>query len=54
MSVPMYCDDCDGCGWREGGPTLQAKCPKCGGTGLVQSEVLAPPPPGKPSVEKSK
>lgn len=29
------CRDCDGCGWYEGGPTLQTRCEKCGGSGVV-------------------
>jgi len=29
------CDNCDGCGWYEGGKTLQTKCEKCNGTGVV-------------------
>lgn len=30
-----YCDRCDGCGWYEGGKTLQTECETCGGTGLI-------------------
>lgn len=33
--TPEVCMDCDGCGWTEGGKTLQTKCEKCGGTGEV-------------------
>ena len=29
------CMDCDGCGWVEGGPTLQTTCRKCDGKGEV-------------------
>lgn len=29
------CDQCDGCGWHEGGPTLQTHCKTCDGTGRV-------------------
>lgn len=32
----MYCDNCDGCGWYEGGKTLQTKCEKCNGAGKVE------------------
>ncbi len=32
----MYCDRCDGCGWYDGGRTLQTKCERCGGTGVVR------------------
>jgi hypothetical protein len=34
----VLCDNCDGCGWYEGGPTLQTTCEKCGGTGAVRAE----------------
>lgn len=30
-----YCLRCDGCGWYEGGPTIQTNCEKCGGTGVI-------------------
>jgi len=30
-----YCDRCDGCGWYEGGVTLQTQCEVCGGTGVI-------------------
>ena len=33
----VCCRDCDGCGWVEGGATLQTRCRACGGTGLVSS-----------------
>lgn len=33
-----YCDRCDGCGWYEGGPTLQTKCEDCNGTGTVEAK----------------
>jgi hypothetical protein len=35
---PQYieCDLCDGCGWYEGGPTLETQCERCGGTGQVK------------------
>lgn len=29
------CLDCDGCGWYEGGATIQTTCTKCGGTGEI-------------------
>ena len=38
-TVLTACDRCDGCGWYEGGQTLQVACEKCGGTGLVSTEV---------------
>ncbi len=31
----VYCGDCDGVGWTEGGPTLKTTCRTCAGTGLV-------------------
>lgn len=31
------CRNCDGCGWYEGGPTLQTTCSKCKGTGVVRT-----------------
>lgn len=31
------CDQCDGCGWYEGGPTLQTTCETCQGTGKVRN-----------------
>lgn len=30
------CDRCDGCGWYEGGKTLQTTCEECNGTGIVK------------------
>lgn len=30
-----YCGDCDGCGWIEGGKTLQTRCARCDGRGIV-------------------
>lgn len=35
------CRDCDGCGWTEGGATLQTTCKACAGTGLVRKEKTA-------------
>ena len=32
----QYCDNCDGCGWYEGGKTLKTTCGVCDGTGLVR------------------
>ncbi len=29
------CDQCDGCGWYEGGKTLMTFCRTCNGTGEV-------------------
>lgn len=31
----QYCDRCDGCGWYEGGKTLQTLCADCRGTGVI-------------------
>jgi hypothetical protein len=31
-----WCDNCDGCGWVEGGKTLKTTCSKCNGTGRVK------------------
>ena len=34
--LPMeWCDRCDGCGWYEGGKTLQTACEDCAGGGVV-------------------
>lgn len=33
IAIPE-CDQCDGCGWYEGGPTLKTTCISCGCTGL--------------------
>ena len=32
----MECDQCDGCGWVEGGETLTARCTTCHGKGKVR------------------
>lgn len=32
----IECDQCDGCGWHEGGPTLKTKCKTCKGRGWVR------------------
>lgn len=37
VSTAVYCDRCDGCGWYEGGKTLQTDCEKCKGTGVLDS-----------------
>jgi len=29
------CDQCDGCGWYEGGPTIKTECKHCNGTGKI-------------------
>lgn len=29
------CDNCDGCGWYEGGKALMTTCEKCNGTGIL-------------------
>lgn len=34
QSHVQYCDQCDGCGWYEGGPTLKTICQYCQGTGI--------------------
>jgi hypothetical protein len=53
----VYCDRCDGCGWYEGGPTLQTGCEKCKGRGTLAVEGGAPtamtkkPKPGKPKAK---
>lgn len=31
-----YCDDCDGCGWVEGGQALQTTCKTCKGKGILK------------------
>jgi hypothetical protein len=31
----VECDQCDGCGWYEGGPTLKTLCKTCNGTGKI-------------------
>lgn len=30
------CDQCDGCGWYEGGPAIQTQCEHCYGTGQIE------------------
>jgi uncharacterized phage protein (TIGR01671 family) len=30
------CDQCDGCGWYEGGPAIQTQCEHCNGTGQIE------------------
>lgn len=54
----VYCWRCDGCGWYEGGKTLQTKCEVCAGTGVLivdrakawqeRTPVAAPPPETTP------
>jgi hypothetical protein len=34
----IECERCDGCGWYEGGSTIQTQCEVCGGTGAVERE----------------
>lgn len=34
------CDQCDGCGWYEGGPTLKTTCEHCNGTGQIDGNDL--------------
>lgn len=36
MPTHEYCDDCDGCGWVEGGTALQTTCKTCKGKGIVK------------------
>lgn len=38
----VWCDNCDGCGWYEGGKTLQTRCEKCKGTGKVTEGEVVP------------
>jgi DnaJ-class molecular chaperone len=33
-----WCDQCDGCGWYEGGPALKTACTNCNGTGQVKKK----------------
>ena len=33
----MECDNCDGCGWTEGGRTLKTTCRTCHGKGKVRA-----------------
>lgn len=40
-----YCDDCDGCGWVEGGAALQTPCKTCEGEGVVLCRTPAKPTP---------
>ena len=35
-SAQNMCDECDGCGWVEGGRVLQTKCKPCNGTGIIK------------------
>ena len=35
LPTQQYCDDCDGCGWVEGGKAIQTTCHKCKGTGVL-------------------
>ena len=37
-----YCDECDGCGWYEGGTAIQTVCKKCNGAGVVPNSAIAP------------
>lgn len=34
----MFCDDCDGTGWTEGGKSLKTKCRRCRGSGFEPVE----------------
>lgn len=42
LSSRAYCERCDGCGWYEGGRTIQTRCERCDGTGVA-------PQPTKPN-----
>lgn len=43
------CDRCDGCGWYEGGKTIQTSCEVCQGTGIVKRVPFVwPQPPPTP------
>ena len=33
-AIQIFCRDCDGCGWVEGGKVLQTTCKTCNGTGF--------------------
>lgn len=35
----MWCDECDGTGWVEGGKALQTQCSKCKGEGRVLERI---------------
>ena len=35
VKVRVECEQCDGCGWYEGGPFLDTTCEYCGGKGFV-------------------
>lgn len=35
MAITEDCIRCDGCGWHEGGETIQTRCESCGGSGQV-------------------
>lgn len=37
MNEYIECDRCDGCGWYEGGPTIQTLCEKCNGEGIIKN-----------------
>jgi len=36
----VECDQCDGCGWYEGGTTLRTTCEGCNGTGIIDGNDL--------------
>lgn len=38
----QYCDQCDGCGWYEGGKALQTTCEQCNGTGWMPRAIPLP------------
>ena len=51
------CDDCDGCGWIEGGAALKSTCSTCKGTGIVHRDLNPAKrllvPPRDPGEERS-
>jgi DnaJ-class molecular chaperone len=36
--IKTECRYCDGCGWTEGGKTLQTNCPICHGKGYTETK----------------
>ncbi len=38
--IESDCRDCDGCGWSEGGATLQTNCKPCKGTGQIKKPAI--------------
>lgn len=48
----MWCPDCDGCGWVEGGVALQTTCKRCRGKGKVPDTDYVPAEKSKPRNRK--